>query len=94
MSEMDNAMTEAEFRLFADRLHQFTLGLSRKERLFLMAILARASTRGDSDNEPALSDPEWAISAELAFSIWQSMSTLGRSIGVNPLPLPATEHQP
>ncbi|HLJ68487.1 MAG TPA: hypothetical protein VKX16_14125 [Chloroflexota bacterium] len=84
-------MTEAEFRVFADRLHQFALTLSRKERLFLMAILARASSRGDSDVETDPSDPEWAISAELAFSIWQSMSSLGRSIGANPLPLPATE---
>jgi hypothetical protein len=88
-----DALTEAEFRAFSERLHGFAQDLAPKERLFLMAILARASSRGDSDIVPSYWDAEWAVSGELAFAIWQSMSSPRRSISLNPQALPLSQER-
>jgi hypothetical protein len=85
---VDGVLTEAEFREFSERLHAFARGLPPRERLFLTAILARASSRWDAHADQYLSDAEWAISAELAYSIWRSMFDPAESITVNPQPIP------
>ena len=86
-----NIMTEAEFRAFAQRLHGFIRELTSKERLFLTAILARASSRGPIEMDLPDWDSEWTVAGELAFSIWQSMAVAGQSIGLNPQAIPASE---
>ncbi|HZT97045.1 MAG TPA: hypothetical protein VFB34_09430 [Chloroflexota bacterium] len=88
---MQDPLTEAEFRAFSERLYGFARELTAKERFFLTAILARASTRSDRDVDTWWTDPEWSLSAELAFSIWQSMHSPRQSIGTNPQALPPSE---
>jgi len=85
---MMDAMTEAEFRAFAERLNGFAEDLAPNERHFLTTILARASIRLQPDLDPYSLGPDSSICTELAFSIWRSMSE--RSIGANPHPIDRT----
>lgn len=81
-------LTEAEFRVFIERLDTFARRLAPNERLFLMIILARASVARSLDLQGYGLYPESAICGELAFSIWQSTVTPEQFIAPNPQPIP------
>ena len=91
---MDGALTEAEFRAFSVRLSQFTRDLTPNERRFVTAVLARACARPDPALDPFSGDPESAVFADLAYSIWQSMAFPYGPASVNPQPVPLTEKKP
>ncbi len=85
---MDGALTEAEFRAFSMRLFEFTQELMPNERLFLMAVLARACARPESDLDPFPGGPGGAVLTDLAYSVWQSMCFPHGATSVNPQPVP------
>ena len=84
---MESILTEAQIREFLANLEEFAATLSHSERDFLTLILARARNAKGGVETAQNTDSGGAIRHELAFGIWQSMTSELEVFGVNPLPL-------
>ncbi len=93
---MSRSLTEAEFHAFVERLDTFVRALAPRERLFLMAILARAVQPRPVEIEGYGWHQESAVCVDLAGAIWQSIAASAEAITLNPQPQPlhAATHEP
>lgn len=80
-------LTEAEFRIFADKLEGFAHRLSAKERSFLTGILVGATVAMAGDLPGHRDSGDGAIQVNLAYALWQSTLLPERAFSHNPLPI-------
>lgn len=86
------ALTEAEFRVFAEKLEVFANRLTAKERGFLTGILVGATVAMTTDLPGNPDSAGGAIQTNLAYALWHSTLSQDRVFVRNPLPVTPDEH--